>query len=207
MDTCTRCFTDLWADELGRQLCRPCEDRTAGHLAAICGTRGLYAQLAHHLERGASSGGPAVSGSRTAPVPLRLEILNLQTAGGPVLGPLETWVRDWEAHGHAELGEGGSLQQRVDHACSTLRFNLGWAASHHMAADAFADEIAGIHRTLSGITSGEKAPRRIPVQCGCGQILHVTLDTRSKTCPGCEIRYGHEELFRLNMAVDRRAAA
>lgn len=205
-DACTRCFTDLWADELGRQLCRPCEDRTAGHLAAICGSRGLYAQLDQHLERGAGSGGPTVSGSRTAPVPLRLEILNLQTAGGPVLGPLETWVRDWEARGRAELGEGGSLQDRVNHACQTLRFNLGWAATHHIAVDEFADEIARIHRTLTGITSGEKAPRKIPVLCSCGQIILTSLDTRGETCPRCQAEYGQDEALKLPMAERRTAA-
>ncbi|MFC8273784.1 hypothetical protein ACFUJR_14925 [Streptomyces sp. NPDC057271] len=204
--SCPRCAYNLRDDELGRVLCCRCEDRTAQQLATIQGPRGLYAQLAHHLQRGSGSGGPSVSGSKTAPAPLRVDILSLQCAGGGVLGPLETWVRDWDEHGHAELNECGTLQQRVDHACRTLRFNLGWAAGNHPAADSFADEINLIHRTLTGITGGEKPARRIPVACPCGHVIRTTLNTRGETCSGCGADYGHSEILRLPLA-GRRAAA
>ena len=203
---CTRCAHDLRDDELGRLLCLRCEDRAAQQLSAIQGPSGLYAQLAHHLQRGGSSGGPAVSGSKAAPAPLRVDVLSLQCAGGPVLGPLEGWVRVWEDAGHAELDEGGSLQERVDHACRTLRYNLRWAAEQFDAADAFVAELNTIHRTLTGITAGEKPPRHVVVTCPCQQPLRVTLDVRGLTCPGCRTEYGHSEILRLPLA-DRRAAA
>ena len=120
---CIVCRRDLWDDELDRYLCRICTGRIADDLAAIAGPAGLYAQLDHHLAPGSGNGGPAVSGSRTAPLPLRLDVLNAMTQAGPVLAPLETWVRDWESYGHADLCEAGTLQQRVDHAVGTLRFN------------------------------------------------------------------------------------
>ncbi|MEU7032695.1 hypothetical protein ABZ958_03290 [Streptomyces sp. NPDC046237] len=203
---CTCCAYDLRDDELGRLLCSRCEDRVGQQLAAIQGPRGLYAQLAHHLQRGSGSGGPAVSGSKNAPAPLRVDILSLQCAGGPILGPLETWVRDWETHRHAELNEGGTLQQRVDHACRTLRFNLSWAAGNHPAADAFADEVALIHRTLQGITAGEKPARKLYAQCPCGGTFPFTLATHGETCRHCGTEYGHGEIMRMQLA-ERRAAA
>ncbi|MBX9425463.1 hypothetical protein [Streptomyces lateritius] len=203
---CTRCAHDLRDDELGRRLCGRCEDRAAQQLAAIQGPRGLYAQLANHLERGGSSGGPAVSGSKAAPAPLRVDVLSLQCAGGPVLGPLEGWVRVWEDARHAELNEGGGLQERVDHACRTLRYNLRWAAEEFDAADEFAAELHTIHRTLTGITAGEKPPRHVTVTCPCQQPLRITLDVQALTCPGCRTEYGHGEILRLPLA-ERRAAA
>ena len=206
MPACIRCTYELRDDETGRQLCGRCEDRAAQQLAAIPGPRGLYAQLAHHLQRGGSTGGPAVSGSKAAPAPLRIDVVSLQAASGSVLAPLETWVRDWETYGHADLNEAGTLQQRVDHACRTLRYNLRWCAEAHPAADEFVRELEAIHRTLTGITGGEKPPRRITVTCPCEQPLRITLNVQALTCPRCRTEYGHSEVLRLPLA-ERRAAA
>ncbi|MFI8962087.1 hypothetical protein ACIGO8_08220 [Streptomyces sp. NPDC053493] len=202
MPTCTRCARDLRDDELSRFLCRICEDRTAAALVAI---PGLYQQLSQHLQRGASTG-PAVSGSKTAPLPLRIDVLDAQMETGPVLGPLQAWVRDWEHHGHAELHEAGTLQDRVAGACRTLRFNLAWAVQHHPAIDEAADEIAAIVRTLQGMTGGEKPARRLHAQCPCGHHLPFTLASRGETCRGCGADYARGEIMRLPLA-ERRAAA
>lgn len=203
---CTICHRGLYADELGRYACSPCADRIDGQLRALAGPKGLYARLSAQLAPRAGSGGPAVSGSRTAPVPLRLEILNLMTAGGPVLGPLETWVRDWREHGRAEVCEAGTLQQRVDHAVRTLRFNLQWAVASHAAVDEFAREVSLIYRQCEAQVSGERRPRVIPVACPCGQTLRVTLDTPGCRCPRCGTQYGHSQLMDLPLA-DRQIAA
>ncbi|MFD8919419.1 hypothetical protein ACFV0Y_16570 [Streptomyces sp. NPDC059569] len=203
---CLICHRGLYADELGRYACRPCTDRIDGQLRSLAGPDGLYARLSVQLAPGAGNGGPTVSGSRTAPVPLRLEVLNLMTVGGPVLGPLETWVRDWREHGRSEVRDGGTLQQRVDHAVRTLRFNLEWAAANHPAIDEFAREIGQMARQCEGQVTGEKPPRRIPVACPCGQVLRVALDTAGERCPNCGEQYGHAEVLRLPMA-ERRVAA
>ena len=215
---CTACRTPLWDTELGRYACRYCTERADQNLRVIAGppiyvgdgskrklVSGFYAALSGRLMPGRGGDGPCVSGSRTAPVPVRMDILNLMTAGGPILGPLETWVRDWEAHGRAEMCEAGTLQQRVDHAVSTLRFNLEWAATRHPAVDEFVREVGLIRRQCEGQVSGEKPPRRIPVTCPCGQILRVTIDTDHARCPGCGVDYGHSELLDLPLAS--RAAA
>ncbi|MER7908272.1 hypothetical protein [Streptomyces sp. NPDC096068] len=202
LPACLRCTRDLRDHELGRYLCGCCEDQAANRLAAI---PGLFAQLDQHLARG-SSNGPAVSGSKTAPAPLNLSVLNLQTERGPVLAPLETWVRDWEFSGYAEINETGTVTSRLTHACRTLRFNLSRAVGRHPAADEFADEVASIHRTLTRTVTGEKPARHVNVVCTCGQPLRITLDVRAVTCPGCGAEYGHSDVLRLPLA-ERRAAA
>lgn len=199
---CTRCPRELRDHELGRYLCRPCEDQAAEHLRAI---PALYVQLGQHLQRGAGTG-PAVSGSKTAPVPIRLDIIDLELETGPILGPLQSWVRDWEHHGHAELHETGSLQERVAGACRTLRYNLRWAVENHPAVDEAVREIADAHRILKGVTGGEKPPRGITVTCPCEQPLRITLNIKALTCPKCRTEYGHSEVLRLPLA-ERRAAA
>jgi len=203
---CTICARALYADEINRYACHPCTRRCDEQLLELAGPRGLYAKLGARLAPGSGTGGPAVSGSRNAPVPLRLDVLNLLTAGGPVLGTLETWVRDWEAQGRAELNEAGTLQQRVNHAVSTLRFNLEWAATNHAAFDEFAREVSLMHRQCTVHVAGERPPRAIPVTCPCGAVLRVGLDTPGVRCYGCQTQYGHSEVLRLPMA-ERRAAA
>ncbi|NUP16501.1 MAG: hypothetical protein HOZ81_10425 [Streptomyces sp.] len=201
---CTICHRDLRDDEAGA--CRICVDLIDQHLRALAGPEGLYARLSAQLAPGAGNGGPAVSGSRTAPVPVRLDVLNLMTAGGPVLGPLETWVRDWETYGRAELDEAGTLQRRVDHAVATLRFNLAWAAAHHPAVDEFGREVHAMWRACDRQISGERPARIVPVACPCGSVLRITLDTPGARCPGCDTQYGHAALMELPLA-ERRIAA
>lgn len=203
LPTCLRCHRDLREYEADRYLCLPCEDRVAVHLGAI---PGLFERLDDHLHRGAGRSGPAVSGSKSAPIPCRLDVLDLRTEKGPVLAPLETWVRDWEEAGYAQVNEAGSATDRVGHACRTLRFNLSRAAAHHPAIDECVDEVATIWRTLTRITTGETAPRRIAVVCPCQQTLRITLDTRGETCLRCGAEYGHADVLRLPLA-ERRAAA
>jgi hypothetical protein len=205
MSACTVCSTALYETELGHQACRPCTDRVDLHLRALAGTDGLYARLADSLHPGSSSGGPAVSGSRTAPLPLRLEVLNAMTERGPVISPLEGWVRDWETFGRATVNEAGTLQQRLDHAVGTLRFNLNWAAANHPAFADFADELHAIVRRCRTATGTEKPPVKVPVACACGQILRVSLDMNGIECRHCRTEYGHAEMLRLTPT--RRAAA
>ena len=200
---CIVCPAALYDDEA--QTCRPCTERVAANLAALAGPEGLYARLSASLHPGSGSGGPAVSGSRTAPLPLKLDVLNLQTERGPVLGPLEGWVRDWETYGRATVDETGGLQQRLDHAVQTLRFNLAWAAASHPAFADFADELHIILRRLRTATGAEKPPVRVPVACHCGQILRVSLDMDGIECRHCGIEYGHADMLKLTPA--RRAAA
>jgi hypothetical protein len=201
---CVICPRSLYTDELGRYICRPCEQRIDGDLRELAGPGGLYARLCLRIHPGRSGDGPSVAGTRTAPVPVRLEVLNL-TANGGIVSTLETWVEDWATYGLAQVGAGGGLQHRVDQAVSTLRLNLARAASAHPALDEFGREIWQLRRQCEGGINGERPPRRIPVTCPCGTILRVTLDTPGRQCGGCGQQYGHAEVLGLPLA-ERSAA-
>lgn len=205
MSSCTVCHRDLYADELGYQACRPCENRTDLHLRALAGPDGLYAKLAHRLAPGSSSEGPAVSGSRTAPLPVRLEPLSLLARGG-VVTILQTWLIDW----HELLGWNhprwqGDLAGQLDQVVKALRTNLTWAAREHPAFAEFAHEVGHLRRQCEAQVTGEKRARVVPVACPCGQTLRITLDTAGVRCPTCDTQYGHTEALSLPLA--QRAAA
>ncbi|MER5461637.1 hypothetical protein ABT010_13305 [Streptomyces sp. NPDC002668] len=206
MSTCTVCHRDLYADELGCQACRPCTDRTDQHLRALAGTDGLYAQLSGRLMPGSSSGGPSVSGSRTAPLPLRMEPLSLMARGG-VITILQTWLIDWhELLGWTHPRWQGDLQQQLDQVVKALRVNLQWAAAEHPAFAEFAMEVGQIRRQCEGQVTGEKPPIRVPVACPCGTVLRITMDSPGHRCGGCGEQYGHTELMNLPLAERRTAA-
>lgn len=202
---CTSCDRPLWDDELTHRGCGVCLRRTDEALAALAGPRGLYAQLATALTPGrGGDGGGRVSGSRHAPLPVRLEPLSL-TARGGVVTVLQTWLVDW----HELLGftyprfEGG-LQQQLDQAVTRLRSNLPWAAEHHPAWAEFAGEVRHMVGACRRQTTGEKPERTIAVACPCGSVLRFTLSTDGRRCL-CGTQYGWTELRRLPLA-ERNAA-
>ncbi|MFD7861838.1 hypothetical protein [Streptomyces sp. NPDC059783] len=202
---CTICHRSLYADELTAYACRPCTDRVDLDLRALAGADGLYARLGTRLAPGSSSGGPAVSGSRTAPLPLRLEPLSLMARGG-VVTVLQTWLVDW----HELLGWNhprwrGGLQQQCDDVVHALRVNLPWAAGSHPAVAEFAHEVGQLRRQCERQITGDRPARIVPVACPCGTVLRITLDTAGARCAGCGAQYGHTELMQLPLAA--RAAA
>jgi hypothetical protein len=192
---CIICPRRLLDHEAGRYICLPCEQRIDRDLAAIAGPTGLYARLCLRIQPGRRGDGPAVSGTPGRVLPGG-EPLNL-TANGGIISTLETWVDDWATYGLGMRGTGGRLQYRVDQAVDTLRRNLSRAASRHPALDEFGEEIHKITAQAEAIISGERKPRKIPVQCPCGAVRAVTLDTDGFTCRGCGTEYGHSEALRL----------
>ncbi|MEV8548354.1 hypothetical protein AB0L04_00665 [Streptomyces glaucescens] len=202
---CTICNSHLFDHELTHQACRPCTDRIDQQLRALAGPEGLYARLAHSLAPGSSGGGPVVSGSRTAPLPLRLDPLSLAARGG-VVTILQTWLVDWhDLLGYRHPRWEGDLQQQLDQVVHRLRVLLPWAAEQHGAIAEFGTELASLVRQCRAATGSEKPPRRVGVSCTCGHTLRVTLDTAGVRCPACSTQYGHSEALRLPLA-ERRAA-
>ncbi|MFF0777062.1 hypothetical protein [Streptomyces sp. NPDC003720] len=205
MTACTVCLRDLYDNELGHQACRPCTDRVDGNLRALAGPDGLYARLADNLHPGSSAGGPAVSGSRTAPLPVRLDPLSLAARGG-VVTILQTWLIDWhETLGYRHPRWEGNLQQQCDQAVGRLRVLLPWAAEEHPAFAEFAAEIGQLRRQCETATGGERGARKFGVVCQCGAVLKITLESPGKHCDACGAQYGLQELRRLPLA-ERRAA-
>lgn len=110
---------------------------------------GLYRLLADVLEPGTSPSA-RVSGSRTPPLPVRLEPLSLRGHGG-ITAILATWETDWrdlrglppvETRAGAEQLLAGETV--VDDLAAFLRTHLDWAIEHHPAVDEFAGDIRDI---------------------------------------------------------------
>ncbi|MGY1439494.1 hypothetical protein [Streptomyces reniochalinae] len=138
--TCTVCGHDLWHTEQGHQACGACIRRLDRMLQDLAGPHGLYAQLATVLQPGTLADNARVSGSRTAPLPIRLEPLSLSSRGG-VVTILQTWLVDIHDHlGYRHPRWQGGLQGQLDQAVSRLRILLPWAAENHPAiAELFAE--------------------------------------------------------------------
>lgn len=203
--TCSPCGRQLRHDELGRTACRLCQQRVDQALRQLPGPDGLYAQLATRLMPGRGGDSIVVSASRTAPLPIRLEPLNLMARGGVV-----TVLQDWQVDWHEQLGWryprwNGGLQQQLDEAVRALRVNLEWAATKHPAFGEFAQEVGALVRQCERQISGERAERPISVACPCGTTLRVTVSTPGARCRGCGTQYAREEILDLPLA--QRAAA
>lgn len=199
------CGRQLRQDELDRTSCRLCQDRADDALRALPGPNGLYAQLATRLMPGSGGGAARVTGSRTAPLPLRLEPLSL-TARGGVVTVLQTWLVDWHEHlgWHHPRWE-GNLQQQLDQVVKALRINLEWAATRHPAFIEFGQEVTDLTRQCERQITGERPERPIAVACPCGTILRVTVSTPGARCRGCDTQYGRGEVLDLPLAT--RSAA
>ena len=198
--TCTLCPRQLRPDELGRIVCRGCQDRTDGTLRKLPGPDGLYAKLATRLAPGRGSGGPVVSVTRSAPLPVRLEPLSLMARGG-VVTVLQTWLVDWhERLGWTHPRHEGSLQQQLDNTVHGLRTNLEWAASSHPAFDDFARETATLVHHCEQIITGERPERPVSVVCPCGTVLRITVSTPGVRCRGCDTQYARQEVLDLPLA-------
>ena len=194
------CGRPLRHNELDRVACRPCQDRTDQALRKLPGPHGLYAQLATRLAPSRGGDGPVVSGSRTAPLPLRLEPQSLIARGG-VVTILPTWLIDW----HEQLGWRhprwqGSLQQQLDNVVGALRVNLEWAASSHPAFDDFARETASLVRQCEQVVTGDRPERPVSVSCPCNTVLRITVSTPGARCRGCGTQYARQELLDLPLA-------
>lgn len=179
-----------------------CQERLDGNLAHL---PQLYRDLSDVLQPGSRGGEGGRSGSRTAPLPLNERVLDLRARGG-IEGVVTTWEADMrELLGWEPSPFRGSVEQTVDGAVHVLRSNLIWICEQHPAVYELAQDVRRLRAECEALTAGERPPRRIGVQCSCGTVLRVTLDTPGAKCGGCQTQYGHAELFGLPLA--ERAAA
>ena len=200
--TCNTCPRDMRRDELDRLNCRICQHRADDNLAAL---PGLHEALEHALAPRRQSDGPHVTGSRTAPIPVRLDALNLLAVGG-ILTTLQEWQTDWHDQlGWTQPSWNGDQKQQLDQTVHALRTNLDWAASSHPAFPDFSREIAALVRSSRQQIDGTPPERRIAVTCPCGGTIRVTISTPGARCPACSHQYGRADVLELPLAV-RNAA-
>lgn len=189
MIACTICRrpTDPEREPIRHQRCA---DRLRTSLADI---PGLYALMGAVLAPGATSGGAHVSGTRTAPLPVRLEPLSLRARGG-IITVLGTWEADWrEIRGLTEA-ERGIGERDLGAIVLWLRAHLPWAIEQHPAVTEFADEVRDIVqqcRAAAGLLPRMMRIGDCPALVGeeaCGAQLYADPqddEIRCRRCRNC----------------------
>lgn len=168
-----------------------------------------------------------VSGTRTAPLPLRVDVLNLVGPGSahvtdphgdqegdlPPLVWLEQWVRDWrDVRGQGEHLPSATMTELV----GWIDKRLDWAADEHPAVDDFAAELGKQVRTLRGANrSGDEPEGRRLGPCSqilddgrpCGTMVYLVERLAFITCRGCGAEWHRRSLAWLTreMAGERSA--
>lgn len=190
------CGRQLWVNETGRWACRPCEDATAKRLTEL---PGLFRQLdtTAALMRGATKGGGGTGGTKTPPIPPRLEVLALVGPGG-VAARLSAIEDAWrQTLGWTVAPWRGSPAQAVPTHVAFLANNLLWACGSYEPVGQDIDELRKLHTEMTALASGEKRPGRVPtglcpvvVDDGwCGTQLTATADSHRIRCRTCGARW------------------
>lgn len=171
--TCCACGRALWESEAGRQTCRPCETRTAERLGELAT---LFTQIntSAALMRGARGGGTPTTGSRTPPIPPRLEVLSLAANGG-----VATRLRDIEDSWRVALGWTvapwrGSPGEAVPEHVRFLINNLPWAVDAYESVGQDVEEIRRLHAECKQALSHDRKPGRVNVGY-CPTVVDNTL--------------------------------
>ncbi|MGW0780342.1 hypothetical protein [Streptomyces sp. NPDC002913] len=156
------CGRRLWVSETGRYACRPCEDQTAKRLTELPGLFSRLNQTAT-LMRGAARGGRATSGSKTPPIPPRLEVLALTAAGG-----VATRLRDIEDAWRKALGWTvapwrGSPAQAVPEHLKFLVNNLPWAVDSYDSVGQDIDDLRKLHAECVAVAANERRPGHVKI--------------------------------------------
>lgn len=190
-----RCGRQLWVAESGRWACRPCEDRTAQRITEL---PGLFAQLntTAMLMKGASRiSGP--SGSKTPPIPPRLDVLNLVGPGG-IAAKLVAIEDAWRKElGWTVAPWRGNPAEAIPQHASFLANNLLWACSSYESVGQDIDDLRKLHGECAALVSGEKRPGRVqigacPVRVDddwCGAALTASTGSHRVHCGGCGARW------------------
>lgn len=186
------CGRQLWVNETGRWSCRPCEDATAKRLTEL---PGLYRQLdtTAALMRGASKQAGGSSGTKTPPIPPRLEVLSLVGPGG-VAARLAAIEDAWrQTLGWTIAPWRGSPAQAVSVHVEFLVNNLPWACDRYEPVGQDIAELRKLHGEMTALASGEKRPGRVPTgHCPtavgeewCGAQLAASTTSHRIRCKRC----------------------
>lgn len=186
-----------------------CDDCAAGILRDLDRIPELYAQLS--TVPVVRPGGVYVTGSHEAPLPLRVDALDLtmparagtvrdpygdQVGHVPVASELDQWVDDWREH--RGKGERRPEPPTVTVLASWLAKRLADACADHPAIDEFAADMHRIVNTLRAATGDTPSPpQRLPTPCSyCDQLTLVRVparDVRPICCRACGRSWSEEE--------------
>lgn len=191
-----RCSRRLWVTEADRWACRPCEDATAGRVAEL---PALYRQLdtTAMLMRGARRSGGGASGTKTPPIPPRLEVLALVGPGG-VASRLSAIEDSWrQTLGWTVAPWRGSPAQAVPELAAFLGNNILWACSSYESVGQDIAELRTLHGQMKAIATHEERPGRVPTglcpapvgEERCGTQLTAQTNNHRIHCQECGARW------------------
>jgi hypothetical protein len=191
-----RCGRQLWADELDRWACRPCGDVT---LARIAELPALFRRLdmTATLMRGARRPGGGSSGSKTPPIPPRLEVLSLVGPGG-VAARLSAIEDAWRSTLDWPIAPWrGSPAQAVPHLAKFVGDNLLWACGSYEEVGQDIDDLRRLHGEMKAIVDDERRPGRVqigncPVRLDdgpCWTPLAASAASHRVRCGGCNAKW------------------
>jgi hypothetical protein len=191
-----RCDRRLWASEASRWACRPCQDATTQRITEL---PALFSRLdtTAALMRGARRSGAGMSGSKTPPIPPRLDVLNLVGPGGAA-ARLQAIEDSWrQTLGWTIAPWRGSPSEAVPAHAQFIANNLLWACESYEDVGQDIDDLRRLHGEMKALADGERRAGRVqigacPVQSGngtCGTALTATADSHRVRCSGCGTRW------------------
>ena len=208
---CAHCTRLLYRDELARVVCFLCEDRAGQHLHEL---PGLYDELADYLQPGAApSGSSRISASKTAPLPVSLQPLNLRGPGG-IVGQLQSVEDAWRETLNFTIAPfRGNAEQTLAKVSKFLINNLRWACDSYAEVSDDLENFNHLHAQAKNIVTGERR-HLVPVVCRylyddqteCGAPMRIDINKAAATCPTCRTRWGREEWVALFEATRSIAA-
>ncbi|GLP64302.1 hypothetical protein TUSST3_09220 [Streptomyces sp. TUS-ST3] len=208
-----RCRRQLWVAEADRWACRPCEDATKARIVEL---PGLFRQLdtTAMLMKGSSRiSGP--SGSKTPPIPPRIDVLNLVGPGG-----IAARLRDIEDAWRKVLGWTvapwrGSPAEAIPQHARFLADNLLWACGSYEPVGQDIDDLRRLHGEMTALVNNERRPGRVqigncPVRVGdeiCWQPLTARADSHRVHCGTCNSKWETLGEWRELRAAQERVLA
>jgi hypothetical protein len=204
----------LWADEIGRQICRPCEDKTRLRLTEL---PSLFRRLdtTAALMRGARRSGGGGTGSKTPPIPPRLEVLSLVGPGG-VASRLSAVEDAWrQTLGWTVAPWRGNPAQAIPHLVTFLLNNLPWAADSYESVGQDVEEVRRLHAEMKAAVDGDRRPGKVKIGAcpvpgddgPCGAPLTARADSHRVHCGTCRTRWETLGEWRELRAAQERVLA
>lgn len=205
------CICCARRDPIDPPVCNLCRHRVAARLWEL---RDLHALLSAALGPGQSQQ-QRVSGSREAPLPLRVEALDYAAAARPsidgvtdvqrdqrgvwgVADILDSWARDWSERRGEDMPS-----PEVPAIVSWMSTRLTWALDHHPAVDEFAAELLTMVYGLRTLLNVSRKP--IYLDDACPSCAHTALRRDpgggDVECGHCRRVWPHEEFERLAVVL------
>lgn len=209
-----QCGRQMWVAEAGRYACRPCQETTAQRIREL---PTLFRQLdtTANLMRGSRRPGGGTSGSKTPPIPPRLEVLALVGPGGAA-ARLSAIEDAWRAAlGWTIAPWRGNPGQAMPHLVEFLTNNLLWACSSYEEVGQDIDDLRRLHAECAALVSGEKRPGRVQIGAcpvavddgWCGTQLTASTGSHRIHCGGCGARWETLGEWRELRAAQERVLA